>query len=72
MNGKCHPNVTSYVTWLINWEDIGTHLNRDKTDSNLSVPEIQGCHENALCKSFETSPYLICLYASTNIPLGPA
>ena len=49
-----------------------THLNRDNIKSNLSVPGIQGCHENALCKSFETSPHLICLYASTNIPLGPA
>ena len=37
------------------------HLNRDKIESNLSVPGIQGCHENALCKSFEMSPLLICL-----------
>ena len=31
----------------------------------------RGCHENALYKSFEISPLLICLYTSTNIPLGP-
>ena len=48
------------------------HLNRCRVESNLSVPGIQGCHENALCKSFKTSLHLICLYASTNIPLGPA
>ena len=52
--------------------NLRAHLNRDKIESNLSVPGIQGCHENALFKSFETSPHLICLYASTNIPLGPA
>ena len=50
----------------------GPHLNRDKIKSNLSVSGIQGCHDNALCKSFETSPHLICLYVGTNIPLGPA
>ena len=50
----------------------GTHLNRDEIESNLSVPGIRGCHENALYKSFETSPHLICLYSITNIPLGPA
>ena len=49
-----------------------SHLNRDKIEFNLSVPRIKGCHENALDKSFETSPHLICLYASTNIHLGPA
>ena len=38
-----------------------THLNRAKIESNLSVPGIQGCHENASCKSFEMSPHLICL-----------
>ena len=37
------------------------HLNREKIESNLSVPGIQGCHENAIYKSFETSPLLICL-----------
>ena len=36
------------------------HLNRGTIESNLSVPGIQGCHENALIKSFETSPHLIC------------
>ena len=32
-----------------------THLNRDKIESNLNVPGIQGRHENALIKSFEMS-----------------
>ena len=50
-----------------------THLNRDKIESNLSVTGIARCHQNALYKSFKTSPRLICLYASTvHIPLGPA
>ena len=26
----------------------GAHLNRDTIEFNLSVPRIQGCHENAL------------------------
>ena len=37
------------------------HLNREKIKSNLSVPGIQGHHENALIKSFEMSPHLMCL-----------
>ena len=37
------------------------HLNRDEIESNLSVPGIQGNQENALIKSFEMSPHLICL-----------
>ena len=49
-----------------------SHLNRNKIESNLSVPGIQRHHENALIKSFETSSHLICLLASTDIPLGPA
>ena len=49
-----------------------THLDRDKVESNLSVPGIQGCHENVFYKNFETSPHLTCLCASTNIPLVPA
>ena len=36
------------------------HLNRDKIESNLSLPGIQGRYENALIKSFEMSPHLIC------------
>ena len=36
--------------------DYDAHFNTDKTESNLSVPAIQGCRENTLCKSFETSP----------------
>ena len=39
----------------------GTHLKRENIKSNLSVPGIQGCHENALYKSFETSPNSIFL-----------
>ena len=30
-----------------------THLNRDKIEANMSVPGVQGCHENAIYKSFE-------------------
>ena len=50
-----------------------TQWNRDEIESNLSV---LGIHEIAhtkhnFIKSFETS-LLICLYASTNFPLGPA
>ena len=35
-----------------------THLNRDKIESNLSVPGIKGHQENALIKGFEMSPPL--------------
>ena len=38
-----------------------THLNSDKIESNLSVNGIQGRHENALIKSCQMSPHLICL-----------
>ena len=48
------------------------HLNRDKFESNLSVPGIKGCYENALIKSFEMSPHLMCLLVSIKIPSGPA
>ena len=47
-------------------------MNRGKIESNLSVPGIQGCLENALYESFEMSPLLICLWASPAIPLRPA
>ena len=40
------------------WPIALSHLNRDYIESNLSVPAIQGCYENALIKSFEMSPYL--------------
>ena len=30
-----------------------THLNRDQIESNLSVPGIQGCHENAQKESYK-------------------
>ena len=36
-----------------------SHLNRDKIESYLSVPGIQGHPENALIKSFEMSTLLI-------------
>ena len=47
--------------WASKIDFQDSHLNRDKIASNLSVPGIQGCHENALFKSFEMSPHLICL-----------
>ena len=34
-----------------------THLNRNQIESDLSVPGIQGRHENAFYKSFEMSPH---------------
>ena len=43
------------------------HLNRNQIESNLSVPGIQGCHENALYKSFEMrplDPWYVCRLAS--------
>ena len=42
----------------VNLDDYSPHLNRDTIECNLIVPGIQGCHENALCKNFETSPPL--------------
>ena len=48
------------------------HLNRNKIESNLSVPGIQGCQENAFIESFEMSSHLIYLWAIIQIPLGPA
>ena len=41
--------------------EFSAHLNRDKIESNLSVPGIQGHQENALIKSFDMSSHLICL-----------
>ena len=41
-------------------EKLHTHLNKDKIESNLSVPGIQG-HQEIAIKSFEMSPHLICL-----------
>ena len=40
---------------------VSTHLNRDKIESNWSVPRIQGHQENALKKSFKMSLHLTCL-----------
>ena len=37
-----------------------SHLNRDKFESNLNVPGIKGRHKNAVFKSFEMSPHLMC------------
>ena len=51
---------------------IDVHLNRNKIESNLSVPGFQGRHENTPIKSLETSPHWICLWPSIKIPLGPA
>ena len=38
-----------------------THLNRDKIESDLSVPGIQGHHDKALVKSFQMRPHLVSL-----------
>ena len=46
-----------------------THLNRDQIESNLNVPGIQGCHENALYKSCEMSPHFISV--SRQAPTSP-
>ena len=62
--GRGGPPAGDVRTYHLNHmieEIIITHFNRDKIESNLSVPRIQGCHENALFKSFKTSPHLICL-----------
>ena len=48
-------------TILVSERKAEAHLNRDKIESNLSVPGIQGHQENALIKSFEMSSHLICL-----------
>ena len=37
------------------------HLNKNKIESNLSVPGIGGHQKKALIKSFEMSPHLTCL-----------
>ena len=49
---------------VIRHEEGVPHLNKDKIESNLSVPGIQGHQENALIKSFEMSLHLICLRQS--------
>ena len=36
-----------------NCKQESAHLDRDNIQSNLSVPGIQGCHENVLIKCFE-------------------
>ena len=53
---------------------LGIHLNRDKIESNLSVPVIQGCRENALFKNFQTSPHYpwyVCRLAPTSLEAQP-
>ena len=51
--------VSGIAQVQINW--TATHLNREEVESNLSAPGIQGHQEDALIKSFEMSPHLICL-----------
>ena len=54
--------VSSFETKNVWWGPLDdTHLNREKIESNFSIPGIQGHQENALIKSFEMSPHLICL-----------
>ena len=62
------PRFKVFNSFVIHNLLANAHLNRDKIESNLSVPGFQGCHENALYKSFDTSPHLICLYASHRWP----
>ena len=50
------------------WSVDPAHWKRDQIESNLSAHGIQGCHKNATYMSFEMSPHLMCLLASTNIP----
>ena len=64
MREKNRQNETTKISFLISDDsdclklDIA-HLNRDKMETNLSVPAIQGHQENAVNKSFEMSPHLI-------------
>ena len=55
------------------------HLNRNKIETILSVPGIQGYKGphmpyTPLLRPYmrALSPHLICLYAGMNMPLGPA
>ena len=47
-----------------------THLNRGIVQSNLNVAGIHGYLDNAILRSFEMMPKLICLKASFSIPLA--
>ena len=58
-NFSLHPNHFGTEPWEhfsdLCWLCVQTHephLNRDKIESNLSVPEIQGRHENTLTQLF--------------------
>ena len=63
-----HAKISTPTATHVPDEKVKELSSRDTIESKLSVAGIQGCHEDALCKNFETSPHLICLYASTNIP----
>ena len=52
-------DVTRFLLFVLTYK-VYPHLNRDKIESNWSVPGIQGRQENALIESFEMSPHLIC------------
>ena len=49
--------VVPFDSW---YTQVGSYLNRDEIESNLSVLGIQGYHEFALYKSFKMIPHLIC------------
>ena len=56
--------VDAFLEFKVNFDsDLRAHTNRDKIEAYMSVLGIQGSHKNALIKSFEMSPYLICLWA---------
>ena len=50
----------AFITGMAKYIEEAT-VHRNKIETNLSVPGIQGHHENTLYKSFETSRHLICL-----------
>ena len=54
-----HFSIVEPIT--IKWGRYSAHLNSDKIESNMIVPGIPGHQKNALIKSFEMRPYLICL-----------
>ena len=57
-----NPNVECDCKMTFSHVQVrGAHLNKDRIETNSSVPWIQGRHENALIKSFKTSPHMICL-----------
>ena len=58
---RIHGSVAPHVEPVPAQKSHLSHFNRDKIESNLSVPGIQRHQENALIKGFEMSPHLICL-----------